>query len=136
MKRPYQPYASRVAIRPEVLFTQYISYFSDDVMKVEFESWNVSAKSVRTATKATRARKSITVQRYVCFFRCQVKIGTPKNRHPGCDFFFWAQFSRELARLYEYSYRPCSVPVTELCTLLYLIADSSVKKENKGSMWY
>ena len=42
---------SRVAIRPEVLFTQYISYFSDDVMKVEFESWNVSAKSVRAATK-------------------------------------------------------------------------------------
>ena len=24
--------------------------------------------------------------------------------NPGCDFFFWAQFSRKLARLYEYSY--------------------------------
>ena len=43
---------SRVAIRPEVLFTQYISYFSDDVMKVEFESWNESAKSVCAATKS------------------------------------------------------------------------------------
>ena len=46
------PHHSRVAIRPEVLFTQYISYFSDDVMKVEFESWNESAKSVRAATKS------------------------------------------------------------------------------------
>ena len=42
---------SRVAIRPEVLFTQYISYFSDDVMKVEFESWNVSTKSVSRSYK-------------------------------------------------------------------------------------
>ena len=42
---------SRVAIRPEVLFMQYISYVSDDVMKVEFESWNQSTKSVCAATK-------------------------------------------------------------------------------------
>ena len=32
------------------------------------------------------------------------------ERVPGSDFFFfWAQFSRELARLYEYSYHPCTV---------------------------
>ena len=44
--------SSRVAIRPEVLFPQYISYFSDDVMKVEFESWSGSAKSVHAATRS------------------------------------------------------------------------------------
>ena len=35
-------------------------------------------------------------------------------------FFFWAQFSRELARLYEYSYRPyavCLLPNFVLCCI-------------------
>ena len=49
---------SRVAIRPEVLFSQYISYFSDDVMNVEFESWSGSAKSVRAATRSNTSVQS------------------------------------------------------------------------------
>ena len=35
------------------------------------------------------------------------KWGIPNFRD--AIFFFGAQFSRELARLYEYSYRPCAV---------------------------
>ena len=39
-----------------------------------------------------------------------------RSRVSGARFFFWAQFSRELARLYEYSYRPCAV-----CLLLNFV---------------
>ena len=39
---------------------------------------------------------------------------TPRRR--AAIYIFWAQFSRELARLYEYSYRPCAV-----CLLLNFV---------------
>ena len=62
-------------------------------------------------------------------------------QHPGGDFFIWAQFSRELARLYEYSYRPCAV-----CLLLNFVlrcnrrlvreVSRESKQVSKGSMWY
>ena len=42
----------------EVLFTEYISYFSDDVMKVEYESWSGSAKSVSAATRSNSSAQS------------------------------------------------------------------------------
>ena len=47
-------------------------------------------------------------------------------------FFFWAQFSRELARLYEYSYRPCAVcllPNFVLCCNRRLVRE--VSRERK-----
>ena len=50
--------SSSAAIQPEVLFPQYICYFSDDVMKVEFESWSESAKSVRAATRSNSSAQS------------------------------------------------------------------------------
>ena len=62
----------------------------------------------------------------------QGRSSRPSATSPGGDFFLGAQFSRELARLYEYSYRPCAVcllPNFVLCCNRRLVRE--VSRESK-----
>jgi len=60
---------------------QYISYFSDDVVKVEFTSWSESAKSVHATTKSNYSAQSIAVEWDRYSFWC----GSGKNPDHGHD---------------------------------------------------